>query len=116
MLNAIDTLFYDYKLVIMDIHHGDNSLYANGAFADPGKKTIAGKVIQSIYIQLARNQLMKEFLAVGVLKYLKGGGQPSSKFLVQLPHEQVGKTFMLHFAKQRILKCVRKRPVADVVQ
>src|SRR5687768_16362063 len=53
-------LFHD-QMFLVYIQHRDNAVYANGALLYAGKKTVALEVVKAIDVQLAGDQLMKEF-------------------------------------------------------
>lgn len=88
LLDAVDGLFFYHQFAFLYGEHFQDAVVSDYSFCNAREEAVAIQVVHSVYIQLARNQLMQESLRVFVGEDIYGCLQRALEMAVHLLHDQ----------------------------
>ena len=86
-LNRIDALLLHNQLIVNNFEHFNDAVGVDNAFGHTGEKTIAAQIVETVDIELARDQLRQIFLRINASEYFNCGIEFTTHLLVQFLHE-----------------------------
>src|SRR5690606_28808173 len=116
VFDAVDSLFVYHEFIFVNVEHGNDAINADTAFLDTCEERVAVQVIETVHVELTRNQRMKELARIAVSKHLERHVKGAAELTIQLLHESVGDAFVMYAIEQRFFQAMRKGPVPHVVQ
>ena len=86
------------------------------ALRDAAVEAVAGEVIQAVHVQLAADELVKEWLGVVVVENLDGQVQGTAHLFVQPPHDQGADVFVVDSLNDAVFQGVAEWAVPHVME
>src|SRR5690349_5335262 len=87
VLDVKNTFFFHDQLIVVNGKHGDDSLYANVAFANTCEEAIALQVVKPVDVELTGSKLMEEFPVIAVSENFQCEIEFAVEFFVEVFHQ-----------------------------
>ena len=109
LLDGVDGLLFDAELAVHNVQHLQDALAAHLALGDAAVEAVPGEVVQAVHVELAADQLVKEWLGMVVVEDLNGQIQGAAHLVVQAAHDQGADVFVVHALHNAVLQGVAEQ-------